>query len=92
MSAVKIKEKYQVTIPSKLRKQLRLKVGDLLDAQVEDDRIVLKPQVVIEKTKAWERFRMALNEAAEHNQEISDEEVVKDVLDAIREVRKAKRA
>jgi len=35
MALVKIKEKYQVTLPAALREKAGLEVGDLLDAKVE---------------------------------------------------------
>lgn len=92
MPQVKIKDKYQVTIPAQIRKQLGLEVGDLLKAELEDDHIVLKPQLVVDKAQAWKRFQAALLEAREENKEVSEEEVMKDVLEAIQEVRKEKHA
>ena len=47
MSLVKIKEKYQVTIPSAIRDKLSLKIGDMLEAELEDDQIVLKPKIIV---------------------------------------------
>ena len=35
MALVTVKTKYQVTLPSSVRKQARLAVGDLLEARVE---------------------------------------------------------
>ena len=43
MSLVRIKCNYQITIPIKVRKELRLDEGDLLHAEVEDNRIVFTP-------------------------------------------------
>jgi len=40
---VKVKRKFNVTIPKKLRKGLPVKVGQLVEMKLEDDRIVLKP-------------------------------------------------
>ena len=92
MPLIKIKEKYQVTIPASIRKKLPLNVGDVLQAELEDDHIVLKPQLVMDKARSWERFRAVLQKTALKNKNISDEEVIEDVLEAIREVRKAKHA
>jgi AbrB family looped-hinge helix DNA binding protein len=44
MPLVKIKEKYQVTLPAAIRKQLALQVGDLLEVKLKGTDIVLKPQ------------------------------------------------
>lgn len=49
---------------------------------------------IVDKTKAWERFRMALKETGDINvvNQTSDDEVMRDVMEAIRQVRKARRA
>lgn len=49
MSLVKLKTKSQVTIPDAIRRQLGVRVGDLLEARVEKGNIVLKPKVVIDR-------------------------------------------
>ena len=52
---VKVKEKFQVTIPAELRDALHLAVGDLLEATIEQDTIVLKPKAVVDRTAAWDQ-------------------------------------
>jgi AbrB family looped-hinge helix DNA binding protein len=49
MPLVKIKEKFQVTIPTALRKAARLSVGDLLEAEAKNNTIVLKPKAIIDR-------------------------------------------
>ena len=44
---VKVKTKYQVTLPSGVRQRVGLKVGDLLEAKVERGKITLTPKAVI---------------------------------------------
>jgi len=92
MPLVKVKEKYQVTIPADIREQLGLKVGDLLEVELHDHELILKPQLVVDKTQAWKRFEAVLKEVHEKNKHFSDEEVMEDVLQAIQEVRKRKQA
>ena len=41
---VRVKEKFQVTIPVSLRSQLSVREGDYLEATVMDDCIVLRPK------------------------------------------------
>jgi AbrB family looped-hinge helix DNA binding protein len=48
-----VKEKFQVTIPTELREALHLAVGDILEATVEDETIVLKPKAVVDRREAW---------------------------------------
>ena len=49
MLLVKVKPKYQVTIPNAIREKMALEVGDLLEAEVEANRIVLTPKAVIDR-------------------------------------------
>ncbi|MEE9181238.1 MAG: AbrB/MazE/SpoVT family DNA-binding domain-containing protein [candidate division NC10 bacterium] len=44
-----LKDRGQVTIPAKLRKQLMLRPGDLLEIGVEGGYIILKPLDVVER-------------------------------------------
>ena len=44
MPYVKVKQKYQVTIPVTVREEINLHEGDTLEAKVEDGHIVLIPQ------------------------------------------------
>jgi len=49
MPVVKVRPKYQVTIPNAVREKVPLEVGDLLEANVEANRIILIPKAVIDK-------------------------------------------
>jgi AbrB family looped-hinge helix DNA binding protein len=49
---VKVKEKFQITLPAELREALRLAVGDLLEATIQDNVIVLKPKDVVDRDQA----------------------------------------
>ncbi len=52
MSIVKVKIKGQVTLPSSLRQQVGLKVGDLLEVKEERGKIILTPQTIIDRRLA----------------------------------------
>jgi AbrB family looped-hinge helix DNA binding protein len=49
---VKVKEKFQITLPAELREALHLAVGDLLEATIQDNVIVLKPKDVVDRAHA----------------------------------------
>ncbi len=49
MQLVTVKSKYQVVIPAAVREQVRIGVGDLLEATAENGRIVLTPKSVIDR-------------------------------------------
>ncbi|MEM2106465.1 MAG: AbrB/MazE/SpoVT family DNA-binding domain-containing protein [Candidatus Bathyarchaeia archaeon] len=40
---MKVRGKFNVTIPKKLRKSLPIKVGQLIEIKLEDDKLILKP-------------------------------------------------
>ena len=52
MPLVKIKEKYQVTLPASVRRKAGLAVGDLLEATVEGKKITLTPKSVVDRELA----------------------------------------
>lgn len=49
MELVKVKTKYQITLPSALRKKTGVKIGDIFEARVEKEEITLKPKRVIDR-------------------------------------------
>lgn len=52
MPLVKVKAKYQVTLPASLRQQAGLSVGDMLEAKVEGKKITLTPKSIIDRELA----------------------------------------
>ena len=68
MSLIQVREKAQITIPSKIRKELGIKKGDYLEVAKEDDRIVIIPKILIEKAsvnlsaKGEEMLKDAIND------------------------------
>ena len=49
MSLIQIREKAQITIPSRIRKELGIKKGDYLEIFKEDDKIVIIPKILVDK-------------------------------------------
>ncbi len=49
MSLVKVREKYQVTLPAAVRRKAGIAVGDLLEAQVKDTKITLTPKRIVDR-------------------------------------------
>ena len=49
MAMVTVKPKYQVTLPTKVREQIGLDIGDILEAKVERGKITLTPQALIDR-------------------------------------------
>jgi AbrB family looped-hinge helix DNA binding protein len=49
MPLVRVKQKFQVTIPGNVRRQAGLEVGDLMEVTAKGNVIVLKPKVVVDR-------------------------------------------
>ena len=56
---VKVKDKYQVTLPASVRQKAGVAVGDFLEAKVQGKKITLTPKRVIDRelALALEDFR-----------------------------------
>lgn len=53
MPIAKVQRNFQITIPSEVRKRAHLKVGDLIDFEVTEDGILVKPMEAIDRSQAW---------------------------------------
>ena len=49
MAIVTVKSKYQVVIPQRVRDEIGVDVGDVLEARAEDGKIVFEPKSVIDR-------------------------------------------
>ena len=52
MPIVTIKKKYQVVIPQRVREQVGVRVGDLLEAEADNGKIVFTPKSVVDRALA----------------------------------------
>jgi len=71
MSLIQVREKAQITIPSRIRKELGIKKGDYLEIVKEDDKIVIIPKILVDK--------VLINLSAK------GEEMLKEAIDDIKE-------
>jgi AbrB family looped-hinge helix DNA binding protein len=53
MSRTTLRAKGQLTLPEEIRAEAHLEEGDLLDAVITAEGILLRPQKVIDATQAW---------------------------------------
>ncbi len=52
MPLIKVRDKYQVTLPATVRRKVGIAIGDLLEAQVKDAKITLTPKRVVDRELA----------------------------------------
>lgn len=49
MALIRVKTKFQVTLPDSVRKQAGISVGDFLETKVERGRIMLVPKAIVDR-------------------------------------------
>lgn len=98
MELIRIKGKYQITLPQSLRSRIGLAVGDYIKAEVEDGKIILERIAMVPAsdsgsgTGSKERqiaFAM-IEEIWAKTKDEDPEEVEKLVREAVKAVRKSK--
>lgn len=53
MSRTTLRARGQLTLPEDIRAAARLEEGDLLDAEITDEGILLRPRKIVDATQAW---------------------------------------
>lgn len=93
MPLVTVKPKFQVTIPAKLRKQIDLHEGDLMEATIVEDGILLRPKEVVDRTAAADRIASILThtEPSPEDADRSEDEIMQDALADIAKARRERR-
>jgi antitoxin MazE len=81
----KLRGRSQITLPNEILKKMKLNEGDALEITVEDDRIIVKPVVIIDRTQAWFWTKEWQEKEKEVEQDIKKGKInhAKDVKDLI---------
>jgi AbrB family looped-hinge helix DNA binding protein len=53
MTIIRMRSRGQLTLPDAVRRAAHVEEGDVLVAEVEEDRIVLRPKRLIDASQAW---------------------------------------
>jgi AbrB family looped-hinge helix DNA binding protein len=64
----RVSSKYQITIPARLREELHIEAGDIVEFERQEDCLILKPKKLVDKSQAWfwtEEWQKAEREADE---------------------------
>jgi antitoxin MazE len=68
MPTTKVTRHGQITLPAAVREQLGIEEGDIVEIKVEEERAVLMPKKLVDKSQAYfwtRRWQKAEKEAAE---------------------------
>ena len=93
MTLVKLKRHHQITVPSALCKKFNLGVGDYMEIEDHDDKIVIKPVKMVHPDQAYFYTKEWQKGEAEVDQELAKGEVVgpfDNIKDALKALKKAK--
>ncbi|WP_447974931.1 AbrB/MazE/SpoVT family DNA-binding domain-containing protein [Nitrospira sp. Kam-Ns4a] len=52
-TTVKVRDKYQVTIPEEVRAKIPLTIGERVEVEAEGGKIVIRPMLEIPRDQAW---------------------------------------
>lgn len=56
MPLVRLKDKGQMTLPADIRRRLGLEQGDVLEAELQDGKVVLSPKAVVDREAVFARL------------------------------------
>jgi len=90
MPLVKVIRHGQITLPADFREELDIKEGDYIEAELEGKAIVLRPKVLLDHEDAVKALHRIMSDVQSRTEDISPEEIEREVAEAIREVRKEK--
>jgi len=76
----------QITIPKKIQDVLGIEEGDLAEVNLEGEKIVIVPKRLI-KDKVWRELLEVMDNVHEKHKGVSEEQVTRDVMRAIEELR-----
>ena len=93
MPFVTVKPKFQVTIPAKLRRGIGLHEGDIMEATILGEGILLRPMDVVGRSAAADRIAVNFAAAGVSSEDSgrSEQEIMNDAIADIADARRERR-
>ena len=85
-TTVKVREKFQVTIPEDIRAKIPLKVGERVAVEAQDDVIIIRPIIEIPRNQAWFWTKEWQEQVARSRKEVEKGKIK--VFKSVKEARK----
>ena len=85
-TSVKVREKYQVTIPEAVRKNVPLKIGDRVEVISRGNEIVIRPIIEVPKAQAWFWSKEWQDQVSQSIKDLQDKKVK--VFKSVKEAKK----
>ncbi len=93
MPVVKVRTRYQVTIPEKVRRQVGLEVGDYVEVEAQGSKIVIKLKRLVDKedawfwSKEWQKKEREADEAIKRGELVGPFETAEEALEALKKIK-----
>ena len=93
MTLVAVRSKFQVTIPSRLRRSIALQEGDIMEATILGDGILLRPQEVVDRSVVAQRIfaRLAAAQPSSSDLGRSEDEIMREAIAEVAASRRDRR-
>ena len=93
MPFVTVKPKFQVTIPAKLRRDIDLREGDIMEATLVGDAILFKPKEVVDRNAVADSIAVEFAAARASSDDLcrTEDEIMKDTIAEIDRLRSERR-
>ncbi len=85
-ATVKVREKFQVTIPENVRQEIPLKVGERVEVIARGNEIVIRPMIQVPRSQAWFWTREWQTQVSQSMQDLQKGKVR--VFKSVKEARK----
>ena len=94
MPLVTVKSKFQLTIPARLRKDIELREGDIMEATLMGDGILFRPKQVVDRDAAADRIAAAIAATEPSSADLgrSEDEIMEDTIADIAQSRRKRRS
>lgn len=93
MALITVKDKFQVTIPAKLRERIGVRVGDLMEATVHEGGILLRPKAVVDRAAVADELDRVLRAApvAPEDEGKAEEAIIEEAIADVAAARRRRR-
>lgn len=88
MLLIRLRERGQLTLPSDIRKALKLKAGDYLEVELHENAVILKPRKAADRNT--KRLSELIEKARKFNKGVDPKILEAEVAEAVEAVREAK--
>lgn len=92
MPWAKVLRSGQVTFPKEVREKLGLKEGDILDFEIGESMVIIRPKVLVDRQAEGKKLWQIVEKMHAKMAGVDPQEIEKAIEESIHEVRRAKKA